>query len=123
MTLADKKPWLFLSCKNAWTNSAAASCVEVAMTAAIFDQPVNLIFCGDGVTQLLKNQDASGLNQKSLAQLFPALELYDVKNIYVDAVALQERELNLQDLLLPVTLVQAAAMRSMITESHTVFIF
>lgn len=123
MTLADKKSWLFLSCKNAWTNSAAASCAEVAMTAAIFDQPVSLIFCGDGVTQLLKNQDGNGLNQKSLAQLFPALELYDVKHIYVEEAALQERELNLQDLLLPVTLVQAAAIRSMITESHTVFIF
>jgi tRNA 2-thiouridine synthesizing protein C len=118
-----KSHLLFLTTKSPWTSSSAASCNDMVMTAAIFDQPVKLLFCNDGVYQLLAGQDGTACGMKTLANQLSALDLYGIEQIYVEASALQERGLQERDLLQAVTLLSCDQMRTLIAESHAVLVF
>ena len=120
---SSKKSWLFLTTKSPWTSSNAAACLDMVMTAAIFDQKVKLVFCNDGVYQLLNSQDGSSCGMKTLAQQIPAMDLYGVDQIYVDQSSLLQRGLQERDLIQAVTLLPYAQMQSMIAESHVVLVF
>ena len=118
-----KKHWLFFTTRSPWTSSNAAACVDMVMTAAIFDQKVNLVFCNDGVYQLLNGQNGSAYGMKTLAQQLPAMELYGVEQIFVEQSALTERGLQERDLIQAVTLLSYAQMQTLIAESNAVLVF
>ena len=120
---SQKKHWLFLTTKSSWTSSNAAACMDMVMTAAIFDQKVKLVFCNDGVYQLLAGQDGSACGMKTLAQQIPAMDLYGVEQIYVEQSALLQRGLQERDLIQAVALLPYGQMQSMIAESLAVFVF
>ncbi len=120
---SSDRRWLFLTTRAAWTSSDGASCLDMVMTAAIFDQKVSLAFCNDGVYQLLAGQNGDTLRSKTLARQIPALDLYGVNEIFVDQFSLQERGLQERDLIQAVTLVSYGQMQSMIATSLAVFVF
>jgi tRNA 2-thiouridine synthesizing protein C len=93
------------------------------MTAAVFDQSVSVVFCADGVYQLLKAQDGSALEQKTFAQMFPALDLYDIRKIYVVAAALSERGLTQDELLIRVELITDVQLQALVGASKAVYVF
>ena len=95
----------------------------MVMTAAIFDQKVKLVFCNDGVYQLLSGQNGAACGMKTLAQQLPAMDLYGVEHIYVEQSALQERGLQERDLIQAVTVLPYDQMQSLIAESTAVFVF
>lgn len=123
MPPAPRHSLLFLSCKAPWASGAAGACADVMMTAAVFDQDVGLVFCGDGVYQLLANQDGSAIDHKTLANIFPALELYDIHRVYAEAAALRLRGLAREDLLIDVQEIGAEELQSLLAESRTVMVF
>jgi len=120
---AIRKPWLFVSTQAPLAGSAAAACTDLLMTAAVFEQDVGLVLMGDGVLQLLPDQDGIALGQKLFTKLFPALELYDVRRIYAEETALHSHGLDSSALLLPVTVLGAAELRSLLAQSVAVFVF
>jgi tRNA 2-thiouridine synthesizing protein C len=75
---STKKAWLFLTTKSPWTSSNAAACLDMVMTAAIFDQKVQLAFCNDGVYQLLAGQNGAACGMKTFA---PHCRKEDCKNV------------------------------------------
>jgi tRNA 2-thiouridine synthesizing protein C len=81
--------------------SFAREALDVAMAAAAFDQRVAMLFLGDGVMQLLNQQNSEAIAQKSLEKQLSALPLYDVNDIYVDADTLCERGFDVSHLSLP----------------------
>ena len=98
---ATKKTFLLI-CRHApYGGSLAREALDVALTAATFDQPVALLFLGDGVQQLLRAQHPDAIAQRALDKQLAALPLYDVDTIYVEADALRARGLNTADLALP----------------------
>ncbi|MES2624578.1 MAG: sulfurtransferase complex subunit TusC [Pseudomonadota bacterium] len=119
----QKNRWLFVTTRSPWTTSSAASCMDMVMTAAIFDQKVTLVFCNDGVYQLLAGQNGKACGIKTLAHQIPALELYGVEHIYVEQSALEERGLQERDLIQPVTPLPYGQIQSLIAESLAVFVF
>jgi tRNA 2-thiouridine synthesizing protein C len=92
-------------------------------TAAIFDQKVSLVFCNDGVYQLLNGQNGSACGMKTLAQQLPAMDLYGVEQIFVEQSALTERGLQERDLIQAVTLLSYDQMQTLIAESNAVLVF
>ncbi|MET0380012.1 MAG: sulfurtransferase complex subunit TusC [Spongiibacteraceae bacterium] len=97
-----KKTFLLI-CRHApYGNSRAREALDVALTAATFDQPVTMLFLGDGVLQLLRDQQPAAIAQKALDKQLAALPLYDVETIYVEAAALLARGLDSADFALPV---------------------
>ena len=119
----SKGHFLFLTTRSPWTSSNAASCNDMVMTAAIFDQPVKLLFCNDGVYQLLANQDGSACGMKTLSKQLTALNLYWIEQVYVEKSALQERGLQVRDLLQAVTTLSCAQIQALIAESKAVLVF
>jgi tRNA 2-thiouridine synthesizing protein C len=72
--------------------------LEVVLIGAAFDQDVSLAFLDDGVYQLTKGQDTTGLGMKNFSPTYAALGDYEVKKIFVEKESLDERGLTLDDL-------------------------
>ena len=77
----------------------ALESLEIALIAAAFEQKVSLAFIDDGVYQLCKKQNTSGIGLKNFSQTFPALGDFDIKDIYVEKESLAARGLKVSDLL------------------------
>jgi tRNA 2-thiouridine synthesizing protein C len=75
--------------------------LDMVLITAAFDQQTSLLFIDDGVFQLKNAQHPAVLGQKDTAALFKTLELYEVRDLFVESESLQERGLKRGDLLLP----------------------
>ena len=94
----------------------ALECLEVVLVAAAFDQDVSLAFLDDGVYQLQKNQDTSGIGVKNFSAAYRALPDYDVEKIYVEKESLLARGLSPEDLIIPVEVVAADDLREIMAQ-------
>ena len=65
----------------------------MVLIGAAFDQEVSVMFIDDGVYQLVKGQDTSGIGMKNFSPTYRTLGDYEVKNIYVDRDSLAARGL------------------------------
>lgn len=77
----------------------AREALDAVLATALFGQQLSLLFCGDGVFQLLNAQGDFSGNNKPLGDSLAALPLYDVDAIFADQQSLQERGLCPADLL------------------------
>lgn len=120
MMMTAMKKTVLLICRHApYGNSLAREALDVALTAATFDQPVAMLFLGDGVLQLVRDQQPAAIAQKALDKQLAALPLYDVETIYVEAAALSARGLDAADLALPVQLLSSEQIAGQI-EAHDI---
>lgn len=94
---------LLIICQSApWSGSDARETLDIALAGASFDLPIDLLFINDGVYQLLLDQKAVVLEQKDLSANLQALPLFGVNQLYVPRDSLEKRYLSLDDLALPV---------------------
>ncbi|MGB3608860.1 MAG: sulfurtransferase complex subunit TusC [Cellvibrio sp.] len=94
-----RKKILFISRHAPYGSSIAKEALDAVLTAAAYDQDLSLLFMDDGIFQLLPNQQANAIGQKSFASMLPALPLYDVENIFVHLESLQARGISKNELL------------------------
>lgn len=87
MANGSKKSLLIVIRHSPYGSSLAKASLDVALAMAAFEQTVDLLFLGDGVLQLLPDQDASTLGAKNLGRQLASLPLYDINSVYVDAEA------------------------------------
>jgi tRNA 2-thiouridine synthesizing protein C len=92
------KKFLYLNRKAPYGTIYAWESLEVVLIGAAFDQEVSLMFVDDGVYQLVKGQDTSGIGMKNFSPTYRTLGDYEVKNIYVDQDSLAARGLSGDDL-------------------------
>lgn len=95
-----RKKILFITRHAPYGTSIAREALDAVLTTAAYDQDLSLLFIDDGVFQLLPNQQASAIGQKSFASMLPALPLYEVENIFVHLDSLQTRGISKNELLL-----------------------
>jgi len=117
----NKKSITFLSRSAPYGHNNSQLCLDMALASAVFEQEVNYVFIDDGVYQLLKNQDASSIQTKTLGNALETLELYGIENVCVDEESLNSRNLNSHDLLAEFKLVNKEAIQSLIQQSDNVF--
>lgn len=117
---SNKKTFVFISRTAPYGSNRPQLCLDAAFAAAVFEQDVTYLFMGDGVYQLLANQNADGINSKSLGNALETLDLYGIEKVMVEADALQQRGLDETDLAIAATLVQAAEISLLIAESDCV---
>ncbi|MDD5579664.1 MAG: sulfurtransferase complex subunit TusC [Methylobacter sp.] len=96
------KKYLFVLRKPAHSGIQLQEMLDIIMTTAAFDQPVSILLLDDAVFQLKKGQQPENIGLKDTAAIFKALEIVEVKDIYIETESLQERGLNPGDLCLPV---------------------
>ena len=85
--------------KAPYGSQAGRELLDIALMAAAFEMPITAIFIGQGVYQLLNNQQPDILNIKNHSATFKALPLYDIEQILVDQNALHQFNLKQDDLL------------------------
>ncbi len=119
----NSKRYLIVCRRPPYGESYAREALDMALAAAAFDQPIALLFLGDGVTQLLREHDSNGIGEKSFEKQLSALPMYDITSIYADAEALQERGLTATDLSLPTQLLDNAAILALLHDHDVVLNF
>jgi len=92
------KKFMYLNRKAPYGTIYAWESLEVVLIGAAFDQEVSLMFVDDGVYQLTKGQDTTGIGMKNFSPTYRTLGDYEVKNIYVDRDSLEARGLTQDDL-------------------------
>ena len=96
--MATKK-FLYINRKAPHGSIYALESLEVVLIGAAFEQDVSLAFIDDGVYQLLRDQDTSGIGTKNFSPTYRALGDYDVSKIYVERESLEMRGLVKEDLM------------------------
>jgi len=92
------KKFLFINRKAPYGTIYAWESLEVVLIGAAFEQDVSLAFMDDGVYELAKGQDTSGIGMKNFSPTYGALGDYEITKIYVEKESLEERGLTLDDL-------------------------
>lgn len=91
------------------THLSAQESLDMALTAAAFDQDVSLCFCDDGIYQLLTDQSLyQSLGMKELNNIFYALSDYGINKVYADQQSIAKRRLSTNDFSMDVHLLYLA---------------
>ncbi|ERR1700693_1727726 len=94
-----KKKLMYVNRKAPYGTIYALETLEVVLISAAFEQDVSLAFLDDGVYQLVKKQDTSGIGMKNFSPTFRALGDYEITKLYVEKASLDERGLKPDDLM------------------------
>lgn len=93
------KKFMFVNRKTPYGTAYALESLEVVLISAAFDQDVSVAFIDDGVYQITKGQDTTGIGKKNFSATYKALGDYEINKLYVEKESLNERGLTLDDLM------------------------
>ena len=93
------KKFMYVNRKAPYGTVYALESLEVVLIAAAFDQDVSLAFLDDGVYQIAKGQDTTGIGQKNFSATYRALGDYDINKIFVEQESLDARGMTADDLM------------------------
>lgn len=81
----QKKSLLIILTQGPNASSNNQEALDIALAAASFDQPVSLLFEGDGIYQLLTEQDPNIAGRKNLSKAMKAFPIYGIDKLYAFA--------------------------------------
>lgn len=84
--------------------------LDVALVAAAFGQPVDLLFLGHGIIALLDEQGSPAPGLKATRPTMDMLEMYDIEQLWTTEESLEALSLSRVDLRDNVQFVQSQAM-------------
>ena len=96
--MSNTKKFMYINRRAPYGTIYAWESLEVVLIGAAFEQDVSVTFMDDGVYQLTKGQDTSGIGMKNFSPTYAALGDFEVTKIYVEKESLEERGLSLDDL-------------------------
>ncbi len=114
------KKFMFLNRKAPYGTIYALEGLEVVLISAAFEQDVCMAFVDDGVYQLMKNVDTSGIEMKNFSKTYRALEGYDIEKLYVERESMEARGLTEDDFIVDVTVMSSAELAALMNEQHVV---
>lgn len=123
LSAATRKSILIVSRHAHPGSSLPRSALDTALAAAAFDQPVSLLFQGEGVLQLLSGQDSRATGVRNLRKVIDSLSLYDIETLYVDAAAVSAFGLEAGDLPAGAQLLDAAGVQALLARHDHVLGF
>lgn len=92
-TVSVENGLAIINSKAPFSSTHGKDALDIALIFGSFEQKVSLFFQGDGVYQLINNQDATVLSIKDYLKTFSAFEFYDIEDIYVCQQSLANRQL------------------------------
>lgn len=95
MSVEAKKRVLLVIRHSPYGSSLARASLDMALAAAAFEQHIDLLFMGDGVLQLLPDQDAAAVGLRNHARTLASLPLYDIDSVYVERAAADRYHIDL----------------------------
>lgn len=76
-----------------FSSATGKEALDAALIFGSFEQAISLFFIGDGVFQVIGDQNATEIEIKDYLKTFSALGFYDIENIFVCQESLTERNL------------------------------
>lgn len=118
------QPRVLLIARQApYGNTLARSALDAALAGAAFDRAPTLLFMGDGVLQLLGDQDAAELGTRTHGRVLDSLPLYDIETFYVDGETLARYGVDPDNLPSGARVVDDAAIRGLLGEHDHILSF
>jgi len=114
------KRFMYVNRRAPYGTIFALECLEVVLISAAFEQDVSLAFLDDGVYQLKKSQDTTGIGMKNFSNTYRALDDYEVEKIYVERESLEARGLTEDDLIIPVEVKSTKELRDIMAQQEVV---
>ena len=114
------KKFAYVNRRAPYGSIYALEALEVVLIGAAFDQDVSVIFMDDGVYQIKKDQDTSGVEMKNFSPAYRALEMYDVEKLYVEKESLEARGLSEEDLVVDVEILSTDELREIMAAQDVV---
>ena len=104
-------------------SSIAREGLDFILTSAAYDQNLTVLFLGDGVFQLLKNQDTKTISLKNHASALEVLPLYDVENLFAVEEDLTERNIDRLQLIDGIDIINRKQSKAIIAQHKKVIGF
>ena len=95
--------------------------LDMALMAAAFDQKVVILFEGEAVNALVKNQQPENIALKNMTPILKALPLYDINDVFVEKESMDQWGLVKEQLTIETTLVSRHEMVEQLNAAHHVF--
>ena len=114
------KRFMYVNRKAPYGTIYALEMLDTVLIAAAFDQDVSIVFLDDGVFQIRKSQDTKAINIKNFSPTYRALDDYDVEKLYVEKESMEARGLTPDDFVVPVEVVDSAALREIMDQQDIV---
>lgn len=115
-----RKTLLFILQRAPYGDSTTRETLDAALAAAAFEQNVQLLFIGDGVWNLLLEQNADCINSKDTGKMLQALNYYDIEAVFSDNTSLQERGLSADNLAIAVKNLNDDAVKNLVRAADCV---
>ena len=117
MATEPRKTSLVIIRHTPYGSSLGRTALDAALAMAAFDQPVQLLFLGEGVLHLLPDQDSHAIGVKNIGKLLAAMPLYEIASVYVDADAARRHGLDLALAPLPCESLDPAGIRTLMSSN------
>ncbi len=114
------KKFMYINRRAPYGTIYALEGLEVVLIGAAFEQDVSVVFVDDGVFQLKKGQDTEEAGMKNFSPAYRALEMYDVEKLYVEKESLEQRGLTVDDLIVPVEVLDSRALAELIEQQDVI---
>ena len=123
MATPARKRFLWMSRRAPHGSVQAQEGLDALLMAVAFEQPVSVVFLDDGVYQLKRDQRPDRVGLKNFCAGFPSLAVYDVHDVYAERESLVLRGLAAEDLLMPIRVLDSAAIGALMNEHDVVMSF
>ena len=112
---------LFLLNRTPYGSTYALEAIESILVAGVFDQEVSVLFRGDGLYQLLSDQDGGAVGGRTVGKMLGALPEYGVTELFAcRPIRRSASVLRDANLCLPVTWLDHAEQRRLINRQDIV---
>ncbi|NQZ09472.1 MAG: sulfurtransferase complex subunit TusC [Algicola sp.] len=91
-----------INTQSPFNTPAGRDSLDLALIFGAFEQPVTVIFLGDGVYQLLDGQNPEAIDTKDYLSTMKAFELYDIEHIVCGLDDMKNRGISVNKLSMPV---------------------
>ena len=117
------KKFMYVNRKAPYGTVYALEGLEVVLITAAFDQDVSMVFVDDGVFQIKKDQETSGINMKNFSPTYRALEGYEVEKVYAEKESLEARGMVQEDLVIPVEILNSSEIADLMDSQDVIVSF
>lgn len=117
MSDTTRKRALVVIRHSPYGSSLGRAALDTALAMAAFEQPLDILFMGDGVSQLLPGQDSQAIGVKNIGKLLGSLPLYGIEFAYADAAGVERFGLDPALAPVPLKLLDGASINSLMLAS------
>jgi tRNA 2-thiouridine synthesizing protein C len=121
--MSSVQSYLILTRSSPYGSHKPKAALDMALTAAAFEQEVSIVFLDDGVLQLLPNQDTESSSLKNISKMISALKIYEVKHVYVHIPSAEKTGLDLSEAPNDVETITDESLQDLVSSSNHIMVF